>query len=630
MKVLIVDDNEDSRLILRKTLEHEGYSVEEAPNGIEALKVAGKFSPEMIISDVLMPEMDGFRLCRKIKQDKQLRNIPFIFYTSTYTDPKNEKLAMSLGAARYIVKPIGVDEFIGIVKEISSKSKGKKPQITKKTFDEEDLLLMYEESIVEKLDKKVRELQLFKEIFANSNDAIFIMDPIGHIIKQNKAHKALAGYSSEELRKNTPSIYLGENIFSDIMKKLYLMGVYRGDLVGHTKKGRPIHIELSAFSITTEKGKVTNYIGIARDITERKQAEIEIRKQAENLEIINAVISDVSSTLELGDVLNKIAIKAAELINGDSSSIAIYDQDKKLMTYPCYYNTPEKLKKIVEKSGGKIAKRVMDIKRPLVITDYSSGNKRLKEFFSEGLKGLIAVPLLSRGKAFGTLMVYGLTGRKQFNEHDKELLESMGKQAAIAIENASLYMNLEQMLINTITSLASMMDAKSPWTRGHAERVTRYALAIGKKMGLDSELLDTLKLGGLLHDIGKIGTYDVILEKPDALTPEEAEIINQHPSKGAEILTPIKQLRNIVPLVKYHHEKVDGTGYPDGLNEVEIPLLAKILCVADAYDSLTANRPYRKSTKKNLAIEEIKHCTGTHFDPSVVNAFLKVMETEEN
>jgi len=210
-----------------------------------------------------------------------------------------------------------------------------------------------------------------------------------------------------------------------------------------------------------------------------------------------------------------------------------------------------------------------------------------------------------------------------------ELLESVGKQAAIAIENASLYENLEQMFINTITSLASIMDAKSPWTKGHAERVTHYAMAIGKRMGLDADSLETVRLGGLLHDIGKIGTYDMILEKPSGLTPDELELIHKHPGKGAEILEPIKQLKDIVPLVKYHHEKVDGTGYPEGLKGSEIPMLAKILCVADAYDSLIANRPYRRSTTKKAAIEEIKRCSGTHFDPAVVGAFLEVMGTGE-
>jgi len=158
MKILIVDDNEDARIILKKTLEHDGYTVEEAPNGAEALKLARKSPPDMIISDILMPVMDGFRLCRKVKQHGKLSSIPFVFYTATYTDPKNEKLAMSLGATRYIVKPMAIDEFLTIIREIFSQFKDKPLQNTKKSLGKNnDLLKMYEESIVEKLDKKIKE-----------------------------------------------------------------------------------------------------------------------------------------------------------------------------------------------------------------------------------------------------------------------------------------------------------------------------------------------------------------------------------------------------------------------------------------------------------------------------------------
>jgi len=268
---------------------------------------------------------------------------------------------------------------------------------------------------------------------------------------------------------------------------------------------------------------------------------------------------------------------------------------------------------------------VIETKKPVIINNYPEHPRALKEFVEAGLRVLIAVPLLSKGRAFGAIGVFGFTEEKEFFPHDMELLESVGQEAAIAIENASLYENLEQMFINTITSLASMLDAKSPWTKGHAERVTRYAVAIGREMGFDEKTLDILRLGGLLHDIGKIGTYDIILDKPGELTPEESELVYQHPSKGAEILEPIKQLKNIVPLVRHHHERIDGTGYPDGLKGREIPLLVRILCVADAYDSMIADRPYRKSPQKEYAISELKRHAGKQFDADIVNTFLKVL-----
>ncbi len=631
MKILIVDDNEDARMILRKTLQHDGYEVDEAPNGIEALKISEQTPPDIIVSDVLMPEMDGFRLCRKIKQNEQLRKVPFIFYTSTYTDPKNENLAMSLGAVRYIIKPIAIDKFLEIIREISGRINEKALDNDKTvTNKDDDLMRMYEDSIVSKLDKKIRELQLYKEIFANSNDAIFVMDSNGRIIQQNSAHRVLTGYANEELTGKSPALYLGKKVFSEITKKLSLMGVYRGDLIASPKEGEPIHIELSAFSIADEKGKVTSHIGIERDITKRKLAEMEIHRQAETLKIINTVISDASSTLALQEVMHKISKNAAELTRGDGASISIFNNDEsKTSTSPYLYNVTGKLKILAEKGSHGFVGKTGTTDEPVIINNYPVHPDALKEYVDAGVKTLLKVPLISRGITFGTLCVFGRSKHNTFSHHDMSLLESLGKQAAIAIENASLYENLEQSFISTVTSLASIIDAKSPWTKGHAERVRDYAVAIGTEMGLDQSSIDTLRIGGLLHDIGKIGTFDTILDKPDKLTSDELKLMHQHPVKGAEILSPILQLKEVVPLVKYHHEKVDGTGYPEGLKNDEIPLLAKIVCVADAFDSLAASRPYRESVEKKEAIEEIRQHSGTQFEPSVVDAFLAVMKTNK-
>lgn len=181
---------------------------------------------------------------------------------------------------------------------------------------------------------------------------------------------------------------------------------------------------------------------------------------------------------------------------------------------------------------------------------------------------------------------------------------------------------LDRLFRGTITALAAAVDAKSPWTRGHSERVTSYSLAVGAELGLPETDLRTLELAALLHDIGKIGTYEAILDKAGKLTEEELKIIRQHPSKGAEILSPIKQLKGIVPLVKGHHESYDGSGYPDGLKGEKIPIMARILAVCDSYDAMAADRPYRKGRNKGESVAELKRCAGTQFDPEVVNTFV--------
>jgi PAS domain S-box-containing protein/putative nucleotidyltransferase with HDIG domain len=185
------------------------------------------------------------------------------------------------------------------------------------------------------------------------------------------------------------------------------------------------------------------------------------------------------------------------------------------------------------------------------------------------------------------------------------------------------YKKLNELFEGLIHSFVNAIDAKSSWTKGHSERVTDYALTIANEMGLDEEAIETLRIAALLHDIGKIGTYDVILDKPKSLTREEFNLINMHPARGVEILKPIYQLRHLLPIIKHHHERIDGRGYPEGLKGDEIPLPARIICVADSYDSMTSDRPYRTALEKEHAIAELRRNSGTQFDPDVVEAFLR-------
>jgi PAS domain S-box-containing protein/putative nucleotidyltransferase with HDIG domain len=626
MKILIADDNPDSRMLLRRTLESEGHEVIETINGQTALEMSQREHPDLIISDILMPGMDGFRFCMELKKDEHLRKIPFIFYTATYTTPDDERLALRLGASRYIVKPVEIDNFLGIIREVFREHQEKGLPVPDKSWtDEHDLSGMYEKSLVRMLDEKVRELQLYKEIFINSNDAIMVLEPDGTFRQQNSACRALTGYSSEEMTGRNPSAFLGAEVFDSIMKKLSFSGVFRGELISYTKEGKAFYVDIGMFPITDEQGKVTAFVGILRDISRRKQSEQEVKKRVENLRIINSIIRDVSSTLDLDTVMHKITQSAADLVNGDAASIAVYNPERHTISFPYHFNMPEELKEIEAPADKCLAGNVIESRTPAIVNDYPSHPNAIPRFVKAGLKEVISVPLISKGRSFGCLGVFGINRQKGFSGHDLELLESVGQQAAIAIENANLFKDLEHLFINTLKSLATIMDAKSPWTRGHAERVTDYAVAIGKKLGLDDNTLQTLKLGGLLHDIGKIGTYDVVLDKPDKLTREEFEIVKSHPERGAMILEPIKQLKDIVPIVRHHHERIDGTGYPDGLKGEEIPLLARILSVADAYDSITADRPYRKSPRLDYALSELRNNAGTQFDPKIVDALLEVI-----
>jgi putative nucleotidyltransferase with HDIG domain len=192
------------------------------------------------------------------------------------------------------------------------------------------------------------------------------------------------------------------------------------------------------------------------------------------------------------------------------------------------------------------------------------------------------------------------------------------------------YTQLEDLFMGFVKATVNALDAKSSWTRGHSERVTAFAQEITCELGLRDRDRRDITLASLLHDIGKIGTSGNILNKCEQLSPEEFDIVKKHPVQGAEILKGIKHFDEVIHIIKHHHEWMDGSGYPDGLRGAEIPLGSRIVHVADAFDSMTEHRPYRKAMSIDDAVKELNRCSGTQFDPLVVNAWLSVLDMHED
>jgi HD-GYP domain-containing protein (c-di-GMP phosphodiesterase class II) len=203
-----------------------------------------------------------------------------------------------------------------------------------------------------------------------------------------------------------------------------------------------------------------------------------------------------------------------------------------------------------------------------------------------------------------------------------ENFNSMSAAIETAIEGLRKAAHENHLLfINSVRMLAAAIDAKDPYTRGHSERVARYSIGIGKNLGLPEQEMRNLRISALLHDVGKIGIDDRILRKPGALSDDEFEVMKGHPVKGAAIMSGVAQLIDIIPGMKYHHEKWGGGGYPDGLTGEEIPMQARIVAIADTFDAMTTNRPYQKAMELNYVVDKIKSFAGTRFDPRVVDAF---------
>ena len=242
---------------------------------------------------------------------------------------------------------------------------------------------------------------------------------------------------------------------------------------------------------------------------------------------------------------------------------------------------------------------------------------------------ILCVPLKLRDHAIGVLAVMRDAAKKGFIEDDESLLASIGSQVAVAIENYRLNMDVERTYLETIMALALAVEAKDPYSAGHSKRVGFYSMLIGEAMGFDQDMLRMLNDAGILHDIGKIGIKDEILLKPGALTPDEMKIMQQHPIIGEAIVKPVRSLGKVVALVRHHHERYDGQGYPAALKGEDIPMGARILAVADSWDSMVTDRPYRKRLPLEEARAELKREVGIRYDPAVVDAFLRVLEDKD-
>ncbi|MCC6555343.1 MAG: response regulator [Polyangiaceae bacterium] len=268
------------------------------------------------------------------------------------------------------------------------------------------------------------------------------------------------------------------------------------------------------------------------------------------------------------------------------------------------------------------AERIVEHLRPDALL-LEQGQKGLRFFELEPelpLSSLVAVPLRMQNRLMGFIAVASFTRTKRFDEGQRKLLSIIGSRAAAAIENARLYEDLQATFQQTIEGLAKAIDKMDRYTAGHSDRVALYAVMLARRLGLSEDQIEIVRQSALMHDIGKIGCV-LNLNKPGKLTNDEYEVFKRHPVYGRDILDPIKFLHPLIPGVHLHHERWDGRGYPLRMRGNEIPIIARIISVADTYDAMTSDRSYRRALPHEVAVAEIDRCSGSQFDPEVAGNF---------
>jgi putative nucleotidyltransferase with HDIG domain len=381
-------------------------------------------------------------------------------------------------------------------------------------------------------------------------------------------------------------------------------------------------LKIGAYDYILKPFKVSELLQVVDRALEKVRLEAENLQLKEQLSLLR-LSEAVSSSLSLDEVLGIVVEAALKEVNAEGVEL--------LFRPP---GSPDFTRRLALGRDGPAPPRWTDATALEATLEGAPHlqltGKALGAVLAPGAGGevrtLLSVPLRRGGQILGVLNAYSNRVRRAFLPREEKALMVLGDRAATSLENALLFSDLQNTFADTIESLALALEAKDAYTHGHSENVTRLCKSAAKAMGLDESFCATLHQAGILHDIGKIGISSAILNKASRLTDEEYEIIKTHPRMGQRILKPIKFLDQVVPIVYHHHERWDGTGYPDGLQGTEIPLGSRLMLVADTYDAMTSNRAYRKGMPHDTTVAELVRCAGTQFDPDCVEAFLKAHE----
>ncbi len=367
-----------------------------------------------------------------------------------------------------------------------------------------------------------------------------------------------------------------------------------------------------------------------------QQLEAHVRSLEVAKKTLHAVMSKVgqgiSNMENIDTFLSLILETLTNALNGKVATLMLSNDKGTELTIHTVYGAPyDAKKKIVLKvfDGSPLAKVLIE-KRPMNVSGVflqNYNNLTLGDYFDENL---LCAPLVCHDRVSGILTVSKReASHEPFSVEDMDLVFNLATQTAVAIENSKLNLDIEKTYFETISALALAVDAKDKYSHGHLDRVVKHAMMIGLRLGLDDDDLNTLRDSARLHDLGKIGIPDEILKKEGRLTDEEWVIMRRHPEIGESIIKPVRSLHHLCDLIRHHHEKLDGSGYPDGLKGDEISPLVRILSVADIYDSLTTERPYRSKKSREEAVAILRSMKG-QLDQDIIDIFLEGLNSSQD
>lgn len=332
------------------------------------------------------------------------------------------------------------------------------------------------------------------------------------------------------------------------------------------------------------------------------------------------------SSLSNKGVMNAIVDKLKATVHADAAAVlTIHDGSHDLDTFVSY-NLSKKLQEYMESSSNGFVTTAIDTRKPLIIARIAEDEDEdfLMTLKDEGFFSYLCSPIITKGgMPIGVLTLYSETPRG-YTKNEIDFIGAISDQIALALDRTQLLGRIQELGFESVRALVEAIEIRDPYTRGHSVQVADLATTVAREMGFSERELTLIEFAGLLHDIGKIAVPKTVLDKEEKLTAKEWEVIKRHPSHSVKIIEPVNNLRPIQDWILYHHERWDGTGYPSGKKEKEIPLQSRILAVCDTYSAMIGDRPYRKGLSSEKIRKELKRVAGTQLDPKVVDIFLSM------
>lgn len=355
----------------------------------------------------------------------------------------------------------------------------------------------------------------------------------------------------------------------------------------------------------------------------------ELLEQMEQVLTLLDTAQALNTTMDPQDVLEMILKQAAETLNAEAGTLWILNEDDQTISARAVIGPSASaiMGLTLNKNDG-IVGDVIRTGETVLIEDVLQDKRWSSRIDAESgfvTSSMLTVPLKVKTQQLGALQLLNKQGSRYFNEQDRRLATALANHSALALHNSQMYSQLYQFFISLVKTLARVLDARDPYTAGHSERVSRYSLMIAEGLHLSKEDKKELERAALLHDIGKLGIPDQVLGKTTGLTDTEYDLIKTHTTIGADILRtiePKKLIAHSVQVALMHHERLNGSGYPNGLTDLQIPLFARIVGIADSFDAMTTDRPYKKGATYEEGLEELARCKGSHYDSQLVDVFI--------